>query len=170
MDGVMQLLWMISWQAAVLAAVVWVVTRLARRSPASWRHALWVIVLVKLFVPPFAVVPAEWAFWVVPSGEQRVESRGQRVESGGRSFRACEESAFSASSESQKQIPPFGRNDIPNRQPSTVNRHSQPSTVNQSHPRTITWLRPSGRSSGPPHVTLHRTRELMRWAAGVGGA
>ncbi len=64
METTLRLLWQVSWQTAALAGVVFVVTRLARKAPASWRHALWLIVLVKPFVPPFAQIPAEWAFWV----------------------------------------------------------------------------------------------------------
>ena len=63
MDGIIQWLWMVSWQVVLVAAVVWVITRLAGKAPASWRHALWLIVLVKFFVPPFAYLPSELAFW-----------------------------------------------------------------------------------------------------------
>ncbi len=63
MDTMLVMLWMMCWQTAVLAAAVWVVARLARKAPASWRHALWVVVLVKMFVPPVAQIPAGWAFW-----------------------------------------------------------------------------------------------------------
>ena len=62
MEGLLQLLWLIAWQAAVLAALVFLVSRISKRAPAAWRHALWVIVLVKLFVPPLAQIPAQWAF------------------------------------------------------------------------------------------------------------
>jgi|GEM_PF-4091625 len=63
MDGAAHLLGATCWQTAILAAVVLVVTRLARKAPAAWRHALWVIVLVKLLVPPLAQIPAQWVFW-----------------------------------------------------------------------------------------------------------
>lgn len=56
--SVIAMLWTISWQTAVLAAVVFGLSRVARKAPASWRCALWLIVLVKLFVPPFAHIPA----------------------------------------------------------------------------------------------------------------
>jgi beta-lactamase regulating signal transducer with metallopeptidase domain len=64
-DGysVMCLLWKVSWQAAIFAAVVWTVTRLARKAPARFRHALWLLVLVKFLIPPFAHLPAELAVW-----------------------------------------------------------------------------------------------------------
>lgn len=65
-DAVLVLLWKISWQAALLAGVVWVVTRLARRAPAGWRYALWVVVLAKFLVPPFAYLPEQYAFWHQP--------------------------------------------------------------------------------------------------------
>lgn len=61
MEQITDILWKISWQVAVLAAVVWIITRLARKAPAAWRHALWVLVLVKFFIPPFAYVPTQLA-------------------------------------------------------------------------------------------------------------
>ena len=57
MEGVMQVLWMISWQVAILAGVVFIISRLASKSPAAWRHWLWLVVLIKLFVPPFVHLP-----------------------------------------------------------------------------------------------------------------
>lgn len=60
---VLNALWKTSLQAGIMAAAVWIVCRLAKRAPASFRCALWVLVLVKLFVPPFADVPGGWAFW-----------------------------------------------------------------------------------------------------------
>lgn len=57
-----QLIWKISWQTAVVAAVIWAITRLAGKAPAAWRHALWLVVLIKFFVPPFVHAPAGWAF------------------------------------------------------------------------------------------------------------
>ncbi|MHB0999289.1 MAG: M56 family metallopeptidase [Armatimonadota bacterium] len=59
MANIMESLWAVSWQCAVLAGVVWIVTRVSGRAPASWRYALWVIVLVKLFIPPL-VRPPLW--------------------------------------------------------------------------------------------------------------
>lgn len=53
MDNTMQLIWTISWQAALAAAVVWAISRVSGRAPAAWRYALWVVVLVKFLVPPF---------------------------------------------------------------------------------------------------------------------
>lgn len=55
-----------SWQTALLAAVVWAICRFASKAPAAWRHTLWLIVVVKFFVPPFAHMPAQLAFWQKP--------------------------------------------------------------------------------------------------------
>ena len=63
MDGIIQWLWMVSWQVILVAAVVWIITRLSGKAPAAWRYALWTVVLVKFFVPPFAYLPSELAFW-----------------------------------------------------------------------------------------------------------
>lgn len=45
-------LWLVSWQGAALALVVWGVTRLCPRTTARWRYALWLLVLVKFCLPP----------------------------------------------------------------------------------------------------------------------
>ena len=50
--------------ATLLAAVVYVACRIGRLGPVS-RHALWVIVLVKLVTPPFIVVQTPWT-WPAP--------------------------------------------------------------------------------------------------------
>ncbi|MBI4557701.1 MAG: SEL1-like repeat protein [Candidatus Hydrogenedentes bacterium] len=51
--------WMypMAWQVAVLAAIVWGLTRLVRKSSASFRHALWLLVFVKLVLPPTLATP-----------------------------------------------------------------------------------------------------------------
>jgi uncharacterized protein YlxW (UPF0749 family)/beta-lactamase regulating signal transducer with metallopeptidase domain len=59
----MSILWKVSLQAGILAALVWIVARLAKNGPARLRHTLWALVLIKFLVPPFAHFPAEWAFW-----------------------------------------------------------------------------------------------------------
>lgn len=57
MDSMVQLLWIISWQVILLAMIVWAISRLAWKAPASWRYILWLILLVKFFVPPFVHIP-----------------------------------------------------------------------------------------------------------------
>lgn len=51
--------WMLgmSWQVALLAAAVWILTRLLRRSSASLRYALWLLVFIKLLLPPGLSAP-----------------------------------------------------------------------------------------------------------------
>jgi len=53
------LTWMLrmSWQVAALVAVIWLVTRAFRKSSAGFRHLLWVLVFVKLLVPPTLAAP-----------------------------------------------------------------------------------------------------------------
>lgn len=62
-----QLIWKISWQTAVVAAVIWAITRLAGKAPAAWRHALWLVVLIKFFIPPFAYLPPQLAIDKTPA-------------------------------------------------------------------------------------------------------
>jgi len=45
-------LWMVSWQGAALALVVWGITCLCPRTTARWRYALWLLVLLKFCLPP----------------------------------------------------------------------------------------------------------------------
>lgn len=61
MISVLETLWKMSWQSAILAGAVWVVCRCARKAPASWRCALWLLVTIKFFVPPFALLPSQIA-------------------------------------------------------------------------------------------------------------
>lgn len=64
--SILDLIWKMSLQTAIVAGVVWVICRLAPKAPASWRCALWVLVVVKLFIPPFAYLPTQLAFWQHP--------------------------------------------------------------------------------------------------------
>ncbi len=51
--------WMVAmgWQVALLAGVVWGVTKLLPKSCASFRYALWLLVFVKLVLPPDLAAP-----------------------------------------------------------------------------------------------------------------
>src|SRR5580658_10679758 len=48
----LDLLWVQSWQVAVLFALVGLVCLFLRRASAHWRYLLWLVVLVKCLVPP----------------------------------------------------------------------------------------------------------------------
>ena len=48
----LELLWLQSWQVAVLFALVGLACLLLRRASAHWRYLLWLVVLVKCLVPP----------------------------------------------------------------------------------------------------------------------
>ena len=61
--SLLDVVWKMSWQVAILAALVWIVCRLASKAPAAWRHALWIVVLVKFFMPPVVHFPSQLAFW-----------------------------------------------------------------------------------------------------------
>ncbi len=67
MEMLPELLWKMSWQTAIVAAAVWIITRFARNAPASWRHALWLVVLIKFFIPPFAYLPSQLAIEKTPA-------------------------------------------------------------------------------------------------------
>ncbi|MCX6345992.1 MAG: hypothetical protein NT018_13130, partial [Armatimonadetes bacterium] len=65
-ETVPQLIWSISWQTAILAAIVWVVSRIAKKAPAAWRCALWVMIIAKFMIPPFAYLPEQFALRTQP--------------------------------------------------------------------------------------------------------
>jgi beta-lactamase regulating signal transducer with metallopeptidase domain/biopolymer transport protein ExbD len=59
------LAWPMLWQSSLLACVLWLVDRLLRRKvrPAI-RYALWLVLLVKLVVPPSFASPSSLAWWL----------------------------------------------------------------------------------------------------------
>lgn len=65
MNEIGRYLALVSLQTAIFALVIWAVTSLIRRSPASWRLTLWILVLIKFLIPPFAGLPSDLLFWVV---------------------------------------------------------------------------------------------------------
>jgi beta-lactamase regulating signal transducer with metallopeptidase domain len=52
-------LWMVhmSWQVALLGGLIWLVARSRKRSAAGLRYALWMLVFVKLILPPGLATP-----------------------------------------------------------------------------------------------------------------
>jgi beta-lactamase regulating signal transducer with metallopeptidase domain len=69
-------LWGCTWQIALLFAVVWTVSRFTPRAPARWHYLLWMLVLIKVFLPPALYSPTslrsiiEWR----PPGESTVHT------------------------------------------------------------------------------------------------
>jgi len=60
--------WLMLWQSSVLIAVLFVVDfALRRRVRAAVRYALWLVVLVKLLLPPSLALPTGVAWWLFPS-------------------------------------------------------------------------------------------------------
>ncbi len=58
--------WMIemSIQALVLAAAVALLAWMFRHRSASFRYALWLVVLVRLVIPPHLALPTGWGWWL----------------------------------------------------------------------------------------------------------
>ena len=58
--------WMLemAWQVAVVVAVVAAAGWLLRRRSAAFRHTLWLLVLVRLVVPPDLAFPTGWGWWL----------------------------------------------------------------------------------------------------------
>ena len=60
--------WPMLWQSSLLIALVLVLDlALARKVRAAVRHALWVVVLVKLLLPPSLALPTSAAWWLFPA-------------------------------------------------------------------------------------------------------
>src|SRR5215469_6848633 len=60
--------WPMLWQSSLLIVVVFALDLLlARRVRAAIRHALWVVVLVKLLLPPALALPTGAAWWLWPA-------------------------------------------------------------------------------------------------------
>jgi bla regulator protein BlaR1 len=64
--------WMLqmAWQVALLVLILSVLTRIWRRKSAVLLHTLWLLVLVRLVLPPGFAFPTGWAFWVLPAPAQ----------------------------------------------------------------------------------------------------
>jgi beta-lactamase regulating signal transducer with metallopeptidase domain len=66
--------WMLAmaWQVAFLVLILSGLTWIWRRQSAVLLHTLWLLVLVRLVLPPTFAFPTGWAFWVLPaSGDER---------------------------------------------------------------------------------------------------
>lgn len=59
-EDIILALWKTSWQAAILCGIVFILSRFMKNAPASFKCWLWLIVLIKFFVPPFVHVPASY--------------------------------------------------------------------------------------------------------------
>jgi len=60
--------WPMLWQSSLLIALVFAVDfPLARKIRASVRHALWLVMLVKLVLPPALALPTGAAWWLFPA-------------------------------------------------------------------------------------------------------
>src|SRR5579859_1202837 len=60
--------WPMLWQSSLLILIVFVLNwALARKLRASIRHALWLVVLVKLLLPPTLALPTGIAWWLTPA-------------------------------------------------------------------------------------------------------
>lgn len=54
----------VSVQLFILACMVWILSRCCRRAPAAARHILWLLVLIKAFMPPVLPMPHGLALWL----------------------------------------------------------------------------------------------------------
>src|SRR5579872_3961022 len=64
--------WMLqmSWQVALLVLILSTLTWLWRQKSAVLLHTLWLLVLLRLVLPPAFAFPTGWAFWLLPAAGQ----------------------------------------------------------------------------------------------------
>ena len=78
--------WMVqmAWQVGLLVLILTALTWIWRRKSAVLLHTLWLLVLVRLVLPPGFAFPTGWAFWLLPAAGQSpavsVEPPGQTAE------------------------------------------------------------------------------------------
>lgn len=63
--------WMLhmAWQATLLIVILSLLTWVWRQKSAVFLHALWLLVLMRLVVPPAFAFPTGWAFWILPAAD-----------------------------------------------------------------------------------------------------
>ncbi len=67
-DHFLNFAWPMLWQSSLLIAIIFVVDfALRRKIRAAIRYALWLVVLVKLLLPPSLALPTSPAWWLPPS-------------------------------------------------------------------------------------------------------
>jgi beta-lactamase regulating signal transducer with metallopeptidase domain len=67
-DHFLNFAWPILWQSSLLIAIIFVLDfALRRKIRAAIRYALWLMVLVKLLLPPSLALPTSLAWWLLPS-------------------------------------------------------------------------------------------------------
>ena len=67
-EAALRFAWPMLWQSSMLIAVLFVLDfALRRRVRAAVRYALWLVVLLKLLVPPSLALPTGLAWWLRPT-------------------------------------------------------------------------------------------------------
>ena len=62
-------IWPMTWQVAVLVFVLSLLSLLLRRRSARLRYALWLLVPIRLILPPTLALACSWGWWVLPSAD-----------------------------------------------------------------------------------------------------
>ncbi len=65
-------MWTLSWQLALFVGLVTLACWLLRSSSPRLRHALWLLVLIKILIPPSMTAPWSIGQWVMPESIDRV--------------------------------------------------------------------------------------------------
>jgi type II secretory pathway component GspD/PulD (secretin)/beta-lactamase regulating signal transducer with metallopeptidase domain len=74
-DHCLKLAWPMLWQSSLLITVIFVLEfALRRKIRAAIRYALWLVVLVKLLLPPSLALPTSPTWWIHPAAPPPVKS------------------------------------------------------------------------------------------------
>src|ERR1039457_6750741 len=67
-DHFLNFAWPMLWQSSLLIAIIFVLEfALRRKIRAAIRYALWLVVLVKLLLPPSLALPTSPSWWIHPT-------------------------------------------------------------------------------------------------------
>ncbi len=63
-----------AWQSALLVTVLLILDRVYRRRSARFLHAVWLLILIRLVIPPATSFPTGIGWWVRPATTQTVSA------------------------------------------------------------------------------------------------
>jgi beta-lactamase regulating signal transducer with metallopeptidase domain len=67
-----------AWQSALLVTVLLILNRVYRRRSARFLHAVWLLILIRLVIPPATSFPTGIGWWVRPATTQTVSASDRR--------------------------------------------------------------------------------------------
>ena len=160
--------WMlqISWQVALLVAILTLVTRLFRQRSAVFLHALWLLVLLRLVLPPDLSIPTGWGWWLLPprvasAPHATPEVAAARVDEAPLGNSSQQNSSVGKPSQPLPQVPAESEK-VADRDSGFIG----PSASEPPQPAVATTVSSPAPPDGPADVANASTA-LSRWAEGL---